>query len=85
MKCDTSKVKSIMKAKGKTPHCIDLVCWMLEVDAEDRPTAKEALKHKWFIKDKQVIKDLLDINVFLCYQSPIKRSKTATNGRIKSS
>ena len=35
---------------------------MLESDPEDRPSASEALKHKWFMEDKHVIKTLLKNN-----------------------
>jgi hypothetical protein len=35
---------------------------MLEADPEDRPSASEAIKHKWFSEDKQVLKTLLKNN-----------------------
>lgn len=40
--------------------------WMLEADEQDRPFAKQALKHNWFLSDKKVIKNLLEINSLMC-------------------
>ena len=40
--------------------------WMIEVDPINRPSAKQALKHPWFTQDKQIIKDLLNINDLIC-------------------
>lgn len=36
--------------------------WMLESGPDDRPTAKQALRHHWFKCDKHVIRDLLIYN-----------------------
>lgn len=43
--------------------------WMIEANPQDRPTAKQALKHPWFTQDKQILKDLLHINDLICSQA----------------
>lgn len=35
---------------------------MLEIDPDDRPTPKEALKHEFFKEDKAILKDLIQMN-----------------------
>lgn len=40
--------------------------WMLEAEPDDRPTAKQALRHHWFKCDKQVLRDLLLYNSVIC-------------------
>ena len=44
--CDLSKIKQFLGNTSKT--CQDLLMWMIEADPEDRPSAKESLKHDWF-------------------------------------
>jgi len=58
--CDLSMIKKYLQ--HTTHHCKDLVTWMLEVDPDDRPTPKEALKHPWFKGDKGILKNLLNMN-----------------------
>ncbi len=60
MICDLSMIKSYLQHTSH--HCKDLVTWMLEVDPEERPTPKEALKHPWFKCDKDILKNLLNMN-----------------------
>ena len=39
---------------------------MIEAEPENRPTAKQALKHPWFTHDKHIIKELLAVNTLIC-------------------
>lgn len=55
--CDLSHIKKYLN--DVTHHCRDLIKWMLEVNPEERPTPKQALKHPWFKCDKVVLKNLL--------------------------
>ncbi len=55
---------------------------MLEVDPEDRPTPKEALKHSWFKCDKDVLKNLLNMNDKMRKQDPNK-VKSLFNNQIQ--
>jgi serine/threonine protein kinase len=52
---------------------------MLEKDPEDRPTPKEALKHPWFKCDKNILKNLLNMNDLLRKSSP-EKVKSLCNG-----
>lgn len=49
--------------------------WMLEAEPEDRPTAKQALRHHWFKCDKQVLRDLLLYNSVVCSSNLDKTAK----------
>ena len=40
--------------------------WMLEIDPDNRPTPKEALKHPWFKCDIGILKRLLKMNTLIC-------------------
>jgi serine/threonine protein kinase len=64
IECDLSH--TYRQTKHISTQCRDLMMWMLEADPEDRPTAKQALRHHWFKCDKQVIKDLLSYNEVIC-------------------
>lgn len=55
--CNLSKVKPFLSHISELGR--DLLMWLLEADPEDRPSAKEALKHDWFQEDKAIITDLL--------------------------
>jgi len=48
--------------KHISTQCRDLMMWMLESGPDDRPTAKQALRHHWFKCDRHVIRDLLIYN-----------------------
>ena len=39
---------------------------MLKSDPDERPTAREALSHQWFNNDKDIIRDLLQMNDVMC-------------------
>jgi serine/threonine protein kinase len=80
MICDLSSIKKYLS--HTTHHCKDLVTWMLEVDPEDRPTPKEALKHSWFKCDKDVLKNLLNMNDKMRKQDPNK-VKSLFNNQIQ--
>jgi serine/threonine protein kinase len=60
MQCDLRYIKQYLQ--HTTHQCKDLVSWMLERDPDDRPTPKEALKHEWFKCDKDILKNLLNMN-----------------------
>lgn len=62
--CDLSKIKQFLGNTSKT--CQDLLMWMIEADPEDRPSAKESLKHDWFQQDKDIIMNLLKQNNLMC-------------------
>lgn len=62
--CDVSKIKQFLGNTSKT--CQDLLMWMIEADPEDRPSAKESLKHDWFQQDKDIIMNLLKQNNLMC-------------------
>jgi serine/threonine protein kinase len=47
---------------------------MIEAEPENRPTAKQALKHPWFTHDKHIIKELLAVNTLICSKSPDYRA-----------
>jgi len=64
LECETHTIKQFLA--NNSPHCRDLIYWMIEVDPEDRPTPKEALKHPWFTQDKLIIKELLAVNNLIC-------------------
>jgi|LauGreDrversion4_2_1035121.scaffolds.fasta_scaffold111491_1 calcium/calmodulin-dependent protein kinase I len=44
--CDISFIKPFIAHISELGR--DLLMWLLEADPEDRPSAKEALKHDWF-------------------------------------
>lgn len=39
---------------------------MLQPNPENRPSAREALQHQWFHSDKDIIRDLLQMNEIMC-------------------
>lgn len=80
MICDLSLIKKYLS--HTTHHCKDLVTWMLEIDPEDRPTPKEALKHSWFKCDKDILKNLLNMNDKMRKQDPNK-VKSLFNNQIQ--
>jgi serine/threonine protein kinase len=47
--CDLSQVRLFLSHISELG--LDLLMWLLEPDPEDRPSAKEALKHDWFQED----------------------------------
>ena len=53
--------------------------WMIEAEPENRPSAKQALKHPWFTIDKHIIKELLAVNTLICSKSPDYRALSLKN------
>ena len=58
--------------QGVSPQATDLMMSLLQLNPEDRPTAKIALKHPWFLEDREALNHALQINSFLI-KSPLKR------------
>ena len=46
---------------------------MLKQDPDHRPFAREALAHQWFQQDRNIIRDLLVMNEFMCEDGPQRR------------
>ncbi len=64
VRCDISGVtKYILHT---TNNCRDLLISMLKSNPDERPTAREALSHQWFNNDKDIIRDLLQMNEVMC-------------------
>jgi serine/threonine protein kinase len=52
-KCSLKAIDRYLKKV--TPDCKDLMLKMLNQEQEQRPTAKEALRHPWFKCDEKII------------------------------
>lgn len=64
-----------------SPYAKDLFHKMVSKDPANRPTAKEALLHPWFMCDKAVLKELLQMNNMVCQLKKAASKKNIEIGR----
>ncbi|TNV86407.1 hypothetical protein FGO68_gene4970 [Halteria grandinella] len=50
------------KVKGVSAECKSLLCSMLNVNPDQRPSAEECINHAWFQKDREALQNSLFIN-----------------------
>lgn len=73
MRCDLTGIEKYLQ--HVSTHCQELLVAMLKQDPEQRLSATEALGHSWFQCDKDIIRDLIQLNEFMCDDNAVKQVK----------
>lgn len=77
--CDLSNIPMFISHISKEAR--DLLSKLLKKDPTTRPSAKEALNHKWFLTDREALMDGLFINSYF-YEIELKRQNLIKDEHI---
>ena len=51
-----------IKVVNVSQECKQLLQWMLQPNADQRPSTEQCIQHKWFSKDREALQGSLFIN-----------------------